>query len=41
VCRDYEPPFPWTGALHEVVIETSPAIEPSLAERMRGLLHSE
>ena len=41
VCRDYEPPFPWTGTLHEVVIETGPAIEPSLAERMRGLLHSE
>ena len=36
VCDDYEPPFPWTGALHELVIETGPAIEPSLAERMRG-----
>ena len=25
VCDDYEPPFPWTGALHDVVIETGPA----------------
>ena len=33
VCADYEPPFPWTGVLHELVIETGPAIEPSLAER--------
>ena len=41
VCPDYEPPFPWTGTLHAVVIETGPAIEPSLAERMRALLHSE
>ena len=41
VCADYEPPFPWTGVLHEVVIETGPAIEPSLAERMRALLHHE
>ena len=39
VCDDYEPPFPWTGGLHELVIETGPAIEPSLAERMRALLH--
>jgi arylsulfatase len=41
VCADYEPPFPWTGTLHEVVIETGEGIEPSLVERMRGLLHSE
>jgi arylsulfatase len=41
VCSDYEPPFPWTGVLHEVVIENGPAIEPSLAERMRALLHHE
>jgi arylsulfatase len=41
VCDDYEPPFPWTGALHELVIETGPAIEPSLTERMRALLHHE
>jgi arylsulfatase len=41
VCADYEPPFPWTGVLHDVVVETGPAIEPSLSERMRALLHSE
>ena len=41
VSDDYEPPFAWTGTVHEVVIETGPAIEPSLTERMRGLLHSE
>ncbi len=41
VCSDYEPPFPWTGTLHEVVIETGEGIEPSLTERMRGLLHHE
>ena len=33
---DYEPPFPWTGALHEVVIETGAEIEPSLAESVRA-----
>jgi hypothetical protein len=27
--------------LHEVVIETGPAIEPSTTERMRALLHHE
>ena len=26
VCADYEPPFPWTGVLHEVVIETGDGI---------------
>jgi hypothetical protein len=41
VCDDYEPPFAWSGTLHEVVVETGPAIEPALAERMRGLLHHE
>jgi arylsulfatase len=41
VSDDYEPPFPWTGTLHEVVVETGPAIEPALAERMRALLHHE
>jgi arylsulfatase len=41
VCADYEPPFRWTGQLHELVIETGPAVEPSLLERMRGLLHHE
>jgi len=41
VCDDYEPPFPWTGVLHDVVIETGTGIAPSLAERMRALLHHE
>jgi arylsulfatase len=41
VSGDYEPPFPWTGTLHQVAIETGPAIEPALAERMRALLHHE
>jgi arylsulfatase len=41
VCDDYEPPFPWTGVLHQVMIETGPAIEPSAAERVRALLHHE
>jgi len=41
VCADYEPPFPWSGELHQLVIETGPGIEPSLAERMRALLHHE
>jgi arylsulfatase len=41
VSDDYEAPFPWTGTLHELVIETGPAIEPALAERMRALLHHE
>jgi len=31
VCDDYEPPFPWTGTLHQLVIETGPAIAPSSA----------
>jgi hypothetical protein len=41
VCDDYELPFPWTGELHQLVIESGPGIEPSLAERMRALLHHE
>jgi arylsulfatase A-like enzyme len=41
VCADYEPPFPWTGVLHQLVIETGDGIAPSLVEEMRALLHHE
>ncbi len=41
VCADYEPPFPWTGALHEVVLETGEGIPSSIVEEARALLHHE
>ncbi len=41
VAADYEPPFAWNGVLHQLVIETGPAIAPSIAEAARALLHSE
>ena len=41
VAADYEPPFEWNGVLHQLVIETGPAIAPSIAEAARALLHSE
>jgi len=41
VADDYEPPFPWTGVLHQVAIETGDGIPPSLHEQMRALLHHE
>jgi arylsulfatase len=41
VCADYDPPFPWTGTLHQVVVETGPAIPVSIVEHARALLHHE
>ena len=41
VAADYDPPFAWNGVLHQLVIETGPAIAPSIAEAARALLHSE
>jgi arylsulfatase len=41
VCGDYEPPFPWTGALHELVIETGAEIPRSVADEVRAALHHE
>jgi arylsulfatase len=41
VCADYDPPFAWTGALYEIVLETGPAIPRALADEARALLHHE
>ena len=41
VCADYQPPFPWTGQLHQVVIETGAEIPRSFGEQVRALLHHE
>jgi arylsulfatase A-like enzyme len=41
VCSDYEPPFPWTGVLHELVVETGPEIPRSALDETRALLHHE
>jgi arylsulfatase len=41
VCADYEPPFAWTGVLHELVIETGEEIPRSIVDDARALLHHE
>ena len=41
VCADYEPPFPWTGVLHEVTIETGDGIPTAIVDEARALLHHE
>jgi arylsulfatase A-like enzyme len=41
VSDDYEVPFPWTGTLHEVVIETGAAAPRADAAAMRAALHHE
>jgi arylsulfatase len=40
VCDDYEVPFPWTGELREVVIESGGA-HADLTQALRAALHSE
>jgi len=40
VCDDYEVPFPWTGELREVVIESGGA-HADLTQELRAALHSE
>ncbi len=41
VCADYQPPFPWTGVLHELVVETGAEIPRSVVDEARSLLHHE
>jgi arylsulfatase len=41
VCADYEPPFPWTGVLYELVIETGAEIPRAIADELRAALHHE
>jgi arylsulfatase len=40
VCDDYEVPFPWTGDLREVVVESGGA-HADLTQELRAALHSE
>ena len=41
VCEDYEVPFPWTGTLHEVVVETGAAARRAEPAEVRAALHHE
>jgi arylsulfatase A-like enzyme len=41
VCADYEPPFPFSGVLHQLVIETARSVDPSGDDLVRALLHHE
>ena len=41
VSSDYEVPFPWTGTLHEVVVETGAAARRDDAAAVRTALHHE
>ncbi len=40
VSDSYEPPFPWSGVLHEVIIESGPS-RPNPFEEVEALLHQD
>ncbi|QHF94687.1 sulfatase [Streptomyces sp. NHF165] len=37
----YRPPHPWTGVLHEIVLDSVPAPAPELSEEVRTALHGD
>nr|WP_269453229.1 arylsulfatase [Yinghuangia sp. ASG 101] len=41
VDKDYRPPHPWNGVLHDVVLDAAPVPEPDLESEMRAALHSD
>lgn len=41
VTDDYRPPFPWTGSIHQVVVDTPGGPPPATGDQMRTALHAE
>ena len=41
VCDDYQPPFPWTGTIDRVVVETPGFASPAADDEVRAALHGD
>ena len=41
VTDDYQPPFPWSGSLHRVVVDTPGGPPPAVADEVRRALHAD